>query len=286
MASYVSSPFTGWLNPLTFRQCWETLSRRSLALPLSLLQLLKALRPSQPSILAMKSTRLHFSMLVGPALQPNHLLTYLQSTGGFYNFSNIRYAEPPVGDLRFRAPVPVTTQSNTVQNGSLGAICPQANPAWLAITTTFIPAYLTGMNFSYEAAVAALANSSAPPPAMDPRTSEDCLFLDVVVPKQIFDQAGNQSCGGAPVMVWIYGGGYTFGSKSGSGNPAGLIKASLASGSTGIIYVSMNYRVRCQPGSTQHNTLLTAFSWERSDGSPGRLCSRMVQPMQACTINV
>lgn len=274
-------------HPLTFRrQCWETLSRRSLALPLSLLQLLRALRLSLRSILAMKFTRLHRSMSVGPALQPDHLLTYSQSTGGFYNFSNIRYAEPPVGDLRFRAPVPVTTKSNTVQNGSVDAICPQANPAWLAITTTFIPAYLTGMNYSYEAAVAALASSPSAPPALDPRTSEDCLFLDVVVPKQIFDQAGNKSCSGAPVMVWIYGGGYTFGSKSGSGNPAGLIKASQASGSTGIIYVSMNYRVRSQPASTQHKTLLTALSWELSDGSPGRLCSRTVQPMQACTINV
>ncbi|KAH0267037.1 hypothetical protein KCU71_g19646, partial [Aureobasidium melanogenum] len=25
-------------------------------------------------------------------------------TGGYYNFSNIRYAAPPVGDLRFAAP--------------------------------------------------------------------------------------------------------------------------------------------------------------------------------------
>lgn len=178
----------------------------------------------------------------------NHLLTYLQSTGGFYNFSNIRYAEPPVGNLRFRAPVPVTTKSNTIQNGSVGAICPQAAPAWLAITPNFTTAYLTGQSFNYEAAVAALSKASGPAPAMDPRTSEDCLFLDVIVPKQIFDQAGNNSCRGAPVMVWIYGGGYTLGSKAGSGNPAGLIKASQVSGTAGIIYVSLNYRVRSRLG--------------------------------------
>ena len=168
----------------------------------------------------------------------------------------------------------------------MGAICPQANPAWLAITSKFIPAYLTGQSFDYNAAVAALSNSSGAAPALDPRTSEDCLFLDVVVPKQIFDQAGNKSCSAAPVMVWIYGGGYTGGSKSGSGNPAGLIKASQVSGSPGVIYVSMNYRVSHQYGSTRRKALLTVFSWELSDGLLGRLCSRMVRPMRACMINV
>ena len=182
------------------------------------------------------------------------MLTHLQSTGGYYNFSNIRYAEPPVGNLRFRAPVPVTTKSKTVQTGSVDVICPQALPAWFALTTSFIPAYLSGKPYNYEAAVAALANSSGAAPAMDPRTNEDCLFLDVMVPKQVFDQASNSSCSRAPVMVWIYGGGYTLGSKSGSGDPAGLIKASQASGSTGVIYVAMNYRVCSRPRSWSQRT--------------------------------
>lgn len=152
-----------------------------------------------------------------------------------------------MGDLRFRAPVPVKGNSTKVQDGSKGVICPQALPAWGLIAANFTPAYLTGQNFSYEAAVAALSKSlgSAGVPAQDPRTTEDCLFLDVVVPKQVFDGAQNTSCSnpGAPVMVWIYGGGYTFGSKSDSYNPAGLIKASQVDGTPGIIYVSLNYRV-------------------------------------------
>lgn len=38
--------------------------------------------------------------------------------------------------------------------------------------------------------------------------SEDCLFLDVTVPKAIFDgQSRGSAVGGAPVLVWIYGGG-------------------------------------------------------------------------------
>jgi carboxylesterase type B len=44
-------------------------------------------------------------------------------------------------------------------------------------------------------------------------------------------------------MVWIYGGGYTGGSKAGSGSPAGLIARSQDDGQEGIIYVAMNYRL-------------------------------------------
>lgn len=40
---------------------------------------------------------------------------------------------------------------------------------------------------------------------VDRRTSEDCLFLDVIMPKPVFDaaQKGNQHKG-IPVLVWIY----------------------------------------------------------------------------------
>ena len=67
------------------------------------------------------------------------------------------------------------------------------------------------------------------------------MFLDVVVPKKIFDKGPGGK--GAAVMVWIYGGGYTAGSKSASGNPAGLIKRSMTHGREGIIYVALNYRL-------------------------------------------
>lgn len=38
-------------------------------------------------------------------------------------------------------------------------------------------------------------------------------------------------------------GGYTAGSKTGSGNPAGLILRSEDSGSEGVIFVALNYRL-------------------------------------------
>lgn len=48
---------------------------------------------------------------------------------------------------------------------------------------------------------------------------------------------------GAPVLVWIYGGGFTSGSKTGSRNPASLLARARDDGQTGLIYVAMNYRL-------------------------------------------
>lgn len=129
-----------------------------------------------------------------------------------------------------------------MNTGCIGRICPQANAAWLLITQQFIPAYLSGQPFNLSAAQAAAANASGPAPAQDPRTSEDCLYLDVVVPEKIFNSKGSKK---APVLVWIHGGGYTEGEKTGFGqyNPSGIIKASQVSGSEGVVFVAINYRL-------------------------------------------
>lgn len=89
-----------------------------------------------------------------------------------------------------------------------------------------------------EAVEANLTISGLSAPA--PLTSEDCLFLDVIVPKSIYDSCGKSA---APVVVWIYGGGYVSGSKFGAGNPATLISRSQENGDEGVIYVALNYRL-------------------------------------------
>jgi len=62
-----------------------------------------------------------------------HQASLYNSTGGFYNFSNIRYAAPPTGENRFRAPVLPATNRSAVQTGLPARICPQADPAWLLL---------------------------------------------------------------------------------------------------------------------------------------------------------
>lgn len=75
---------------------------------------------------------------------------------------------------------------------------------------------------------------------MDPRTSEDCLFLDVLLPKSVWNTRQGAR---APVLVWIPGGGFDIGWKDASGAGYGLVTRSQQFGSKGVILVSVNYRL-------------------------------------------
>ncbi|KAI9842058.1 MAG: hypothetical protein M1837_007483 [Sclerophora amabilis] len=163
------------------------------------------------------------------------------STARYYNFTNIRYAEPPVGNLRFAAPVPAK-ENRTLQTGDQGGSCYQATPARIEGATAFITSVLTGQNtssfigtstsFGYDA-------SSLPPPTA--QESEDCLFLDVIVPEEIYKSRDEGE--GAAVLVWIYGGGYVSGNKTEGADPAGLFARSVNATGEYVIFVSLNYRL-------------------------------------------
>jgi carboxylesterase type B len=111
-----------------------------------------------------------------------------------------------VGNLRFKAPVPPTGRNKEVQTGAQGRICPQASPLWGAIGQEFEIAFIEGnaTAFNLSAAEAQLAASlgSAPQaPAPSPDETEDCLFLDVFVPKKVFDNR-NTKGKKAAVLLW------------------------------------------------------------------------------------
>jgi hypothetical protein len=144
----------------------------------------------------------------------------------YYNFSNIRYAAPPVGARRFQKPAdPPANRTAGVQDGAAyGKICPQAYTPWQSRTLV-----------------------TAPPGEHE---SEDCLFLDVIVPADAWDQR----CGGGagarrPVLVWIHGGGFQIGAKYGTpdSNPLGLLDRSFEDDGEGVIWVGLNYRVSWRP---------------------------------------
>jgi para-nitrobenzyl esterase len=94
---------------------------------------------------------------------------------GCERYAGIRYARPPVGDLRFRAPQPAGPWSGVYEAVTFGPSAPQPPP-------------MPG-SFVTEGEL---------------RTDEDCLFLNVYTPKA----DGSRR----PVMVWIHGGAYTMGS--------------------------------------------------------------------------
>lgn len=122
---------------------------------------------------------------------------------GVAAFKGIPFAAPPVGDLRWRPPQPPVPWTGVRQAVEFGADCMQGR---------FGPPPAPG----------------APAPRMP---SEDCLYVNVWRPASAVPVAK------LPVMVWIYGGGFTGGSSS-SPNTSGSQFAKQ-----GVILVAANYRV-------------------------------------------
>ncbi|KAG0646665.1 Carboxylesterase patB [Hyphodiscus hymeniophilus] len=115
------------------------------------------------------------------ATEIESVLIYVQETGQYYNFSNIRYAAAPTGKLRFAAPVAPQGRNRTINTGQISSICPQAKPAWLLTEQQFI-AGVPLATLLNESSSSAPSLSNLPTP--DPSTSDDCLFLDVMVPEK------------------------------------------------------------------------------------------------------
>ncbi len=95
------------------------------------------------------------------------------------NWLDIPYAQPPVGDLRWRAPRPLQAADAVIETQG-GIVCVQ-------------PAN------DYGGATAINGESVV--------GLEDCLYLDVSAPKDFAES-------NYPVMFWIHGGGNTTGSKN------------------------------------------------------------------------
>lgn len=141
-----------------------------------------------------------------------------------YKFQNVRFGDAPTGSMRFGLP---STPTGTPPPDPTGAIqCHQVD--------------LLAQSIPYPGA-----------PIMGDRRdtpTEDCLFLDIYVPKKVLDS--NSHVADVPVVVWFYGGAYVMGAKSNtdSNNPLyighGLINAAhKLAGQEDIIFVAGNYRL-------------------------------------------
>jgi para-nitrobenzyl esterase len=118
-------------------------------------------------------------------------------------YKGIPYAAPPVTDLRWRPPQPVARWKHVLFAHDFGSHCIQSGG-------------YPDMVFH------------------DPGPSEDCLTLNVWTPS---DAKPLRKPGGLPVMVWIYGGGFTTGGTSESRQDGQFLAH------RGVIVVSMNYRL-------------------------------------------
>jgi para-nitrobenzyl esterase len=126
-------------------------------------------------------------------------------SGDISIFKGIPFAEPPVGDLRWKAPQAKKNWTGTLECKQFSASPVQRKPVpFMMWTEEFI----------------------TPPDKL----SEDCLYLNVWTPSKSFKDK-------LPVMVWIYGGGFS------SGSAACAVYDGEEISKKGIIFVSINYRV-------------------------------------------
>ncbi|EEQ28242.1 hypothetical protein McanMca71_005942 [Microsporum canis] len=176
-----------------------------------------------------------------------HAPTHVNTTSSgleYANYNNIRFAQPPVGHLRFRRPKTPPPREPGVKNGSAPMF---ATDCVSAIPNIFPPQGLPSRSWGHE----------------------DCLFLNVKVPEGI--REGDN----VPVIHWIHGSGYAYGSKDLnriSGDGSGLFE-DMDRSTQKFIYVASNYRMGLYGWSSSasedieanvglHDTL-TALQWTR-----------------------
>lgn len=132
-------------------------------------------------------------------------------------FLGIPFAQPPVGDLRLRLPVPNAPYSGTHNATSFGLACTQ-QPTTLQIPPSIvsnITEFLSGGGVS--------------------QSGEDCLTLNIWTPANV--TKGTK----LPVVVWFFGGAFQFGDSS--LYDGGLIVSRSVEMNMPVIYVSFNYRL-------------------------------------------
>lgn len=143
-------------------------------------------------------------------------LGHHNDTLGINEFRGLRFAEPPIGSLRWKPPQPFRPRNSIdqiVPATASGSPCVQGYPQWT----------ISG--------------------AIEPAGSEDCLFLDVYVP------ANATKGSNLPVAVSLPGGGYVMGYASQS-SPYALMKHSNNS----FIFVNTQFRLGAYGflGSTEY----------------------------------
>ena len=143
---------------------------------------------------------------------------------GLTIYRGVPFAAPPIGELRWREPQPVVP--------------------W------------QGMRKATSFAPACMQKGVSMPGEKPPATSEDCLYLNIWTPAKTADDR-------LPVMVWIYGGGYTNGSAS---MPL-YWGDKLAQ--RGVVVVTLAYRLG--PLGFLAHPELTAESTHKSSGNYGLL---------------
>src|SRR5947207_1591934 len=166
---------------------------------------------ARPSAMVPDQVRVETGMLAGAtgATQPTVRV-----------FKGIPYAAPPLAENRWRAPQPPAKWDGVRNADAFGAPCAAGAP-------------FAGRGGGGARGARGDAPGQAPAaaaPSREPARSEDCLYLNVWT-------SASSPNDKRPVMLWIYGGGFT----GGSGGMAWYDGENLAA--KGPVIVTINYRL-------------------------------------------
>jgi carboxylesterase type B len=138
----------------------------------------------------------------------------VNENNGISHWLGIRYAAPPLGDLRFRAPQePIVNETLQIAD----------------TVSSYSRFHMNTSAYIYICKHGGVCFST-PSNSTNPNQTEDCLFLDVYAPTTF--QAPQ------PVFVWFQGGGF-----NSLANPNQNGSNLIQTGDLGIVFVTLNYRV-------------------------------------------
>lgn len=161
----------------------------------------------------------------GPSVTVNNGTIVGSTLLGVDSFKGIPFALPPTGTLRLKPPQSYNTKypAGTLVATGVPTACPQFE---LSTNTSVLPEDVLGL----------LADS--PIAQAVTISGEDCLTLNVQRP------SGTTAGSKLPVIFWIYGGGFEFGSTQ-SYDGTSLINQGVTGQAAGhpVIYVAVNYRL-------------------------------------------
>lgn len=156
----------------------------------------------------------------GPSVIIKHGTVIGKSSEDVDTFNGIPFAQPPTDSLRLKPPQTLTSSFGTIQATGTPTACPQ---------------FYIGVNTG-NALTDAIGSLLDSPLVQDiTKDGEDCLTLNVQRPSNMISKEK------LPVLFWIFGGGFEFGSTQ-SYDATSIVKRSIALGKP-IIFVAVNYRV-------------------------------------------
>lgn len=139
---------------------------------------------------------------------------------GVSEFLGVRYAKPPLGALRFQAPQEIGRPAHIVPAKAYGEAAVQMRSGAGAV--------------AYPPVIqAAMTEAFMPPPGIKAEGDEDCLFLNVYTPETAPGSGKLR-----PVMVWLHGGGYSYGQAG-----LNIYRGRNLAKNHDVVFVGVNHRL-------------------------------------------